>query len=595
MEDPLRCGKANSHARKPRTRTSCLECQRRKQKCDQGHPCRRCMRRFPPAECRYTPKASLAGDTVSSVAAAGNQSNRGIKREELEADFGLCLSDEPGGEREKERLTLQLLHTFARDPGSYQKLLSRMADQITASMPVAGTVGDAFLFRDPRVDGLEAEECARPGDADALTDGWQGLTMADLVGRPSSFGITSVDPLHFLGVKPVARSNELLQIFIKIISKYVFSMDGVVAPNYYNDFWVPRSMKSPLLVHLAIFTSACYCAEAQRINPASYSQAVGYKVKALTLLNEMLQNKQESMTNEALAGVVYFIVNEWYWSCYENVQAHIGGLIQMVRLRGGLDNLGANGFMRKMVILCDYYISCTRGSELSFPHMVHNTIISLPGMTSPFLPSLTQFSKLATKLRIAPQTALVLDDMHFLFRALLAHIDHHAPADQEAKIQKTALWVQNRISSLANPTEPSITSEQGFIHANILTASQIYCRAILTHTSLAHACTVSDLNAIFATMWRVSLTRWKQIPGIFLFAVLSLIQAAQNRPQGRLLKSMFKTASSYVALEQWDVVDGMLMAFWRLARWLDDDGGEGVVVGGREEGGFVDVVGIWTR
>jgi hypothetical protein len=57
------------------------------------------------------------------------------------------------------------------------------------------------------------------------------------------------------------------------------------------------------------------------------------------------------MTNEALAGVVYFIVNEWYWSCYENVQAHIGGLIQMVRLRGGLDNLGANGFMRKMVIL----------------------------------------------------------------------------------------------------------------------------------------------------------------------------------------------------------------------------------------------------
>jgi hypothetical protein len=185
--------------------------------------------------------------------------------------------------------------------------------------------------------------------------------------------------------------------------------------------------------------------------------------------------------------------------------------------------------------------------------------------------------------------------MHFLFRALLAHIDHHAPADQEAKIQKTALWVQNRISSLANPTEPSITSEQGFIHANILTASQIYCRAILTHTSLAHACTVSDLNAIFATMWRVSLTRWKQIPGIFLFAVLSLIQAAQNRPQGRLLKSMFKTASSYVALEQWDVVDGMLMAFWRLARWLDDDGGEGVVVGGREEGGFVDVVGIWTR
>ena len=69
-------------------------------------------------------------------------------------------------------------------------------------------------------------------------------------------------------------------------------------------------------------------------------------------------------------------------------------------------------------------------------------------------------------------------------------------------------------------------------------------------------------------MWRVTLTRWKQIPGIFVWVILAGNQAAQETPHGRFLKSMFKASTSYIALDYFEVVDAALMTYVRLQRWL---------------------------
>lgn len=138
---------------------------------------------------------------------------------------------------------------------------------------------------------------------------------------------------------------------IKVISRYVVSIDGNVKPNYYNDTWVPWCMKSPLLAYLAIFTASCYQSEAQRIPPPQSAVVLGYKLKTIGLLNEMLRNKETATCTEAITAVGYLVTNEWYWSNYENVKAHLKGLKEMVRLRGGLGELGKNNFQRKMVIL----------------------------------------------------------------------------------------------------------------------------------------------------------------------------------------------------------------------------------------------------
>lgn len=134
------------------------------------------------------------------------------------------------------------------------------------------------------------------------------------------------------------------------------SIDGNPTPNYYNDYWVPWSVKSPLLSYLGIFTAACYQAEALKASPSQSPVVLRYKCKVISLLNEMLSHKETSTSTEAITGVVYLAVNEWYWSNYDNVQAHMKGLKEMVRLRGGLDKLGMSDFPRKMILL---YVECS--------------------------------------------------------------------------------------------------------------------------------------------------------------------------------------------------------------------------------------------
>lgn len=120
------------------------------------------------------------------------------------------------------------------------------------------------------------------------------------------------------------------------------------------DTWVPWTMKSPLLAQFAIFTASCYQSEIQRIPPQQSAVVLGYKLKAIGMLNELLRSKDTCLSTEAMTAVNYLTTNEWYWSNFENVQAHLKGLKEIVRLRGGLGALSEdkrNEFQRIMIIL----------------------------------------------------------------------------------------------------------------------------------------------------------------------------------------------------------------------------------------------------
>jgi hypothetical protein len=142
----------------------------------------------------------------------------------------------------------------------------------------------------------------------------------------------------------------LTGLVIHIITKYVFSIDGKPGPNHYNDVWIPWAMKSPLLAYLGIFSSACYQAEAQRSSPEKAALALGYKTKSLRLLNEMLSDPKLATSNEAIGAVVNIMITEWYWNNHEVVKQHMEGLVQIIKLKGGLDELGPGHCLREMIL-----------------------------------------------------------------------------------------------------------------------------------------------------------------------------------------------------------------------------------------------------
>ncbi len=190
-------------------------------------------------------------------------------------------------------------------------------------------------------------------------------------------------------------------------------------------------------------------------------------------------------------------------------------------------------------------------------------------MGTPLLRASWDFNKTFEELKINKETARILDDMQFLFMRILEQVDQEPTSQEKKKFLATSAWIRDRIKALPVEVEDDLSflsSTQ--IYKSCRLAALIYCKAIVEGVSLAEACTSADLNLLWANMWRVQLSRWKQIPGIFLFIILSAIPAAQNTVHGRFLKSMLKATSSYISLECWDVVDGSLMAVVKLQEWL---------------------------
>lgn len=592
--------------------TSCGECHKRKQKCDQKQPCRHCARRYPQPECIYrnikdtsTAPKGISNDPNEPHAGIIAASTLDQRKYSIKTEASIStashsddldpawLRDENNATNRHLSVSVETLDQFG--PKAYQELLTSMVSQISSSVlagPLKSTA--AFLGSSNKTrtelpsisyDRLSLYRRSASGTPD------QRSPHHDFVPSPHDMNISSVDPLHFLGITPTVQSSELLQAFLKLITKYVVSIDGHATPNYYNDHWVPWSVKSPLLAYFGIFTAACYQAEALKISPSQSAIVLRYKCKVISLLNEMLSHKGTSTSTEAIAAVLYLAVHEWYWSNYENIQAHMKGLKEMVRLRGGLDNLGMSDFPRRMILLMDYHIACSYNGDPTFPHDIEVPIEYHPHMSIPFIPPPTHSTQSELDLQISAQTTMIVDDMRFLMLAILNQIDHEASEKETRKLEATSIWIQNRISSLPDGSDLRDNLSQDYIYKSLRLASLIYCKAIVSRTNLAKSCTLSDLNHLWANMWQVKLSRWKQIPGIFLFIILAAIPAAQDTAHGRFLKSMLKTTSSYIALEYWDVADTSLMAFVKLQRWLKNGGVDAVKVGQQRPLEFLHIYG----
>jgi hypothetical protein len=224
--------------------------------------------------------------------------------------------------------------------------------------------------------------------------------------------------------------------------------------------------------------------------------------------------------------------------------------------------------VRLIAVRIDYQISCSYDIEVSFPHNTA-TYVSYPAsLGTPLIYSLVNFQSIHEKIGIAVETAKILDDSRYLTMAVLKHLENVEIDESRPKLSSIADMIQNRISKLPTGAELDSKVYNDNIYKSCRTAALIYTRAVLGHMPLSQACTMVDLQQLWSSMWRVTLKQWKLIPGIFLWVIVSALQAAQATPHGRFLKSMFKAASSYMAMEHFEVVDASLMNVVKVQRWL---------------------------
>ncbi|KAK4209202.1 oleate activated transcription factor 3 [Rhypophila decipiens] len=252
------------------------------------------------------------------------------------------------------------------------------------------------------------------------------------------------------------HNTDLLRIYVKLISQFKASLDGNPdASNPYIKYHVPYCVQSPLLQHVAIYTAAGLLSQTGHIES---TVAMAHKGHAIKLLNEHLRSRS-STSDEGIAGVVQLIVNEWYWGDPNDLRAHLRGLREMIKLRGGFRTLGLHGLISKLAITSDIAIALSfeiapflrGGSEFDFQDT--NQIPFRLALNTPLMSPLPPFSSCDEALHIHAATASILDDMRFLMAAVLALPEEPSPKELQ-KINTTAAWINRRIAGLpeTNPT-----------------------------------------------------------------------------------------------------------------------------------------------
>ncbi len=76
---------------------------------------------------------------------------------------------------------------------------------------------------------------------------------------------------------------------------------------------------------------------------------MAYKSNAIQVLNEHIRSVSVP-TDEGLTGVIQLIVDEWYWGDTNDLRAHLRGLREMIKVRGGFRTLGLHGLISKLAI-----------------------------------------------------------------------------------------------------------------------------------------------------------------------------------------------------------------------------------------------------
>jgi hypothetical protein len=69
-------------------------------------------------------------------------------------------------------------------------------------------------------------------------------------------------------------------------------------------------------------------------------------------------------------------------------------------------------------------------------------------------------------------------------------------------------------------------------------------------------------------MRKVALSRWKQIPGVFLWIMLVLCPGSKNDKKGRFVRRKMAVAGLSMGFDDFQASISYLRAFWLVERWI---------------------------
>jgi hypothetical protein len=280
------------------------------------------------------------------------------------------------------------------------------------------------------------------------------MRMAERATRPAWQVSKYEDQLHNLPMVTNRLNIELVRIYLQLLSRFKAALDGAPDPgNRFMKHWVPVSIKSPLLLQIVLYTSACFLNETGQL-PKMVVWA--HKSAVHKMINEHIASAGRNLSDECIMGTAQMVLDSWYWGTTEEMQAHMLGLRSMVKMRGGFQVLGMQGFLAKTIIADDIVISLAHEIEPSMfdtPGFEFKDEFMVPYQTafnSPLMQDWPPFANPASALDLHPHAAQILDDVRQMLKVVVELPDDlkDQTPEQLQQVAEVAAWAYQRISMM---------------------------------------------------------------------------------------------------------------------------------------------------
>jgi len=218
---------------------------------------------------------------------------------------------------------------------------------------------------------------------------------------------------------------------------------------------------------------------------------------------------------------------------------------------------------------CDGFVCPT---ELLQDKFITDHKPTMQGIESPLWISSGSFVDRITTSGLNPATAQILDWMSFLTAQIRSSILNDTSQARYAQIMLSATYIYAQLSELPSAHDPLHSVTADFIYEAVRLASLVYSRAILHDIKLSQSCRPDAISALLEATSRISLQKWKEMPGIWLFILLVANAGARFTKEGRLSRALTRICSFSIALRDWQALVNLIESFLAVQKWIAERG-----------------------
>ncbi|KAK8054790.1 hypothetical protein PG993_000017 [Apiospora rasikravindrae] len=167
---------------------------------------------------------------------------------------------------------------------------------------------------------------------------------------------STADP-HWSPVRPLsAQETLLLDHYINhviLFNRGRCHEAGSSAPPWFTSMqlkcWVPFALADPGLL-AALLLQSCRSLEKSIGRPGSYAETyMAYKQQCIRWVNKCVSSEQQRASDVTISMVMVLLTESYILGNLEEWKVHLGAHTRMLELRGGVDTLGLDGFLKGVI------------------------------------------------------------------------------------------------------------------------------------------------------------------------------------------------------------------------------------------------------